>query len=328
MLRIGFVGLGAMANNHLTRLREIPEADALAGADINAERRDEGNEKWNLSTYSDYRVMLDNEDLDAVYVVLPPFAHDGQVPEIASRGLPVFVEKPISLDLGYAQETAAVIADNGVINAVGYMFRYLDAVEEAQRLIGDDPIVAMRGFYFAPLPGGPWWRRAELSGGQIVEQGTHVIDLMRYFAGEAVKISGDRFVGVMTDVENYNVDDAANVNIKFENGALANLMTTCVLTNQYCPGLEIITRGRRLWLDLPPRPVRLVQMDGVDEVFESQHDRFIRENEAFVQAVLKNDQSLIRSDYADATLTLGLTLAAQRAVENDGEILLNTEVAA
>lgn len=327
MLRIGFIGLGSMANNHLTRLQEIPEAEAVAGADINEERRAEGMEKWSLSTHADYRVMLDEEKLDAVYVCLPPFAHEGQVREVAARGLPVFVEKPVSLDLSYARETAAVIADSGVINAVGYMCRYLDAVDEARRLIGNDRIVAMRGFYFAPLPGGPWWRRAELSGGQIIEQSTHVVDLMRYLAGEAVKVSGDRYLGVMTDVENYNVDDATNVNFKFKNGALANLISTCVLTNQYCPGLEIITRGRRLWLDLPPRPVRLVQMDGVDEVFESQHDRFIRENEAFVQAVLTNDQSLIRSDYADGARTLALTLAAQQAVENDGEIMLNAELA-
>ena len=175
----------------------------------------------------------------------------------------------------------------------------------------------MRGFYFGPLPPTPWWRRKELSGGQIVEQATHVVDLMRYFAGEADLVAG---LGRPGTADGGDVEAASTVNIRFRSGAVANLTSACTLAKQYCPGLEIVAEGRRLWLDLPPRPAKLVQLDGVDQESVSAHDRFIREDQAFIQAVAGGDRSLIRSDYADAVKTLALTLAMQRAVE-DGSVV-------
>jgi len=322
MARIGFIGFGWIARTHLERLQEIPEAEVVSGAELDPDRRREMALGYSLRAYEDYREMLDQEDLDAVYVCIPPFAHDGQEKEIVERDLALFVEKPICLDLSYAREIGEVISARGVINAVGYMSRYLDVVEEAKRIIGTSPIVAIRGFYFSPLSRNYWWRRMELSGGQIVEQATHVVDLMRYFAGEVARVSGEGYRGAMTDIEGYDIHDATTVNFRFVNGAIGNLMTSCVLRNQYSPGLEIITRGHRIcWVDWPPL-ARLIQLDGVDSEFRSKDDLFMREDQAFIKAISTGDQSLIRSDYLDATKTLELTLAAQEAVDRNSTIEL------
>ena len=325
MVRIGFIGLGAMAQNHLRRLQEIPGAQVVAGADLNPERCREAAGQWGLSTYAGYREMLEQESLQAVYVCVPPFAHDGQEEAVARRGLALLVEKPLSLDLAYAQRVARVIGECGVVNAVGYQFRYLDVVEEARRVLAGAPIIAMRGFYFAPLPPSAWWRRRELSGGQIVEQATHVLDLMRYLAGEVVRVSAESHQGALADVPDCDVDDAVSVNLRFASGAIANLMCTCALSNQYAPGLEIIARGHRLWLDLPPQPARVERKDGVDMVVASAHDRFIREDQAFVEAVSTGQQSLIRSDYADASKTLALTLTVQAAADGNSTLPVGQE---
>jgi predicted dehydrogenase len=322
VINIGFIGLGRMAANHLQRLQQIPEARVVAGAELDPDRREETALKFGLRGYADYKEMLDREELDAVYVCVPPFAHEGQEEAVVERGLALFVEKPVCLDLDYARRTADLISSKGVINSVGYMCRYLDVVEEARHLVGESPIVAMRGFYFGPLPPTEWWRRAELSGGQIVEQATHVVDLMRYLAGEVEAVSGLGYRGAMPEVNGYNIHDATSVNLRFCNGAIANLTTACVLHNQYCPGLEIITPGCRLWLDLPPQPAKLIQLDGVNRQVLSEQDRFIGENQAFVKAAIHRDQSLIRSDYLDAMHTLELTLAAQAAVDGNTEIRL------
>lgn len=322
MINIGFIGLGRMASNHLQRLQQIPEARAVAGAEPDPDRRREMALKFGLCGYADYQEMLDREELDAVYVCVPPFAHDGQEQAVVERGLALFVEKPVCLDLAYARRTADLISSKGVINSVGYMCRYLDVVEEARRLIGESPIVTMRGFYFGPLPPTAWWGQAELSGGQIVEQATHIADLMRYFAGEVEVVSGMGYRGVVPEVNGYNIHDATSVNLRLCNGAIANLTTACVLQNQYCPGLEIITPGCRIWLDLPPQPGKLVQLDGVNRQFAPEQDRFIGESQAFVQAVITKDQSLIKSDYLDAVQTLQLTLAAQTAVNQDVTVVV------
>jgi predicted dehydrogenase len=197
VVRIGFVGLGAMARNHLQRLQEIPQAQVVAGADLDAVRREEASPSYGLRGYEDYRQMLERVELQAVDICVSPFAHDGQEETVARRSLALFAEKPLSLDLAYAQRVAATIAAWGVINAVGYQFRYLDVVEEARRILVGAAIIARRGFYFAPLPPTPWWRRRELSGGQIIEQATHVLDLMRYLAGEAERVSAERHRGAL-----------------------------------------------------------------------------------------------------------------------------------
>lgn len=322
MINIAFIGLGRMASNHLQRLQQIPEARAVAGAEPDPDRREKMALKFGLCGYANYREMLNREDIDAVYVCVPPFAHDGQEQAVAERGLALFVEKPVCLDLAYARRTAELISSSGIINSVGYMCRYLDVVEEARRLIGESPIVAMRGFYFGPLPPIAWWRQAELSGGQIVEQATHVADLMRYFAGEVEVVSGMGYRGAMPEVDGYNIHDATSVNLRFYNGAIANLTTACVLHNQYCPGLEIIAPGCRIWLDLPPQLVRLIQLDGVNRQFAPEQDRFIGESQAFLQAIITQDQSLIRSNYLDAVQTLKLTLAAQTAIDQTATIVV------
>jgi predicted dehydrogenase len=322
MINVAFIGLGGMASNHLQRLEQIPEARAVAGTEPDPDRREQMALKFGLCGYTDYEEMLDREDLDAVYVCVPPFAHDGQEQAVAERGLALFVEKPVCLDLAYARRTAGLISSKGVINSVGYMCRYLDVVEEARRLIGESPVVAMRGFYFGPLPPTDWWRRAELSGGQIVEQATHVADLMRYLAGEVESVSGIGYRGAMPEVDGYNIHDATSVNLCFRNGTIANLTTACTLRNQYCPGLEIITLGCRIWLDLPPQPVKLIQLDGVNRQFAPEQDRFIGESQAFIQAIIHKDQSLIRSDYLDAVQTLQLTLAAQTAVDQNATVVV------
>jgi predicted dehydrogenase len=282
-------------------------------------------DKYGLNGYKYYYKMLDQEKLDAVYICIPPFAHKGQEVEIANRGLALFVEKPICLDLSYAQKTEHVISSQGVINACGYMFRYLDIVDKAKEIIGSSPIVIMRGSYFSPIPHVSWWRQIELSGGQIVEQATHVVDLMRYFAGEVSRISGEGFLGAVNDIEDYDLYDATSLTFRFKNGAIANLTTTCVLTNEYRPGLEIVCRGNHIFLDLLAEPAKLIQQDGVNAEFVSKDDLFFNEDKAFIQAILTNDQSLIRSDYADATKTLELTLAAQevvtRSLEDKGIVL-------
>ena len=215
MIKIGFIGLGAMARNHLERLGEIPNATVVAGADPDAQRREERAAKFGFRGYADYQEMLEQTDLDAVYVCLPPYAHTGQEQAVIERNLAIFVEKPVCLDLTYARQTAEAISASGIINSVGYMCRYLDVVAEAKQIIGSSPIVAMRGFYFSPIPRSPWWTRKALSGGQIVEQATHVVDLMRYFAGEAVKVSAEGYRGVITDVDGYDLEDAATVNLPF-----------------------------------------------------------------------------------------------------------------
>lgn len=63
--------------------------------------------------------MIDRERLDAVYVCIPPFAHGGLDLEVVRRGLPMFVEKPLAIDLTTAERMATAVERAGLLTGVG-----------------------------------------------------------------------------------------------------------------------------------------------------------------------------------------------------------------
>ncbi len=95
--RLGFIGAGGIAERHTKVLLEFPDVSIAAFADPSLERAQELAALAGAKAYADYRQMLDREQLDALYICVPPFAH-GEIEQAAiERGLPFFVEKPLEV---------------------------------------------------------------------------------------------------------------------------------------------------------------------------------------------------------------------------------------
>src|SRR5690242_13322064 len=100
--RIGFIGVGGNAREHLKNLRAIPDATIAAVCDVVPDVARQVGETYACPSYSDHRAMLEEEKLDAVYVCTPPFARGAPEIDAANRGLHLFLEKPIALDMATA----------------------------------------------------------------------------------------------------------------------------------------------------------------------------------------------------------------------------------
>lgn len=120
--------------------------------------------------------MLENEEMDALYVCIPPFAHEEQEIIAAEKGIALFVEKPVSVIMEKAREVDAAIRKNNVVSCVGFQGRYLDIITQTKDLLKDRPVGMAMGYWMGGMPQVPWWRRKEMSGGQAVEQTIHVTD--------------------------------------------------------------------------------------------------------------------------------------------------------
>ena len=179
-IRIGFIGAGGIANYHLEHFAKIKEAEIVAFSDVAEEKTKEVVKKYGGTAYTDYKEMLNKEKLDALYVCVPPFAHQGQELLAAEKGIPFFVEKPIALSLNYTKKVEEKIAKNNLITAVGYQDRYQDIIDCVKELLSVRKVGLFLGYWMGSMPGVSWWRRREQSGGQAVEQTTHIFDLARY----------------------------------------------------------------------------------------------------------------------------------------------------
>ena len=312
-VRIGFVGTGGIANHHLRTLAQLDEAELVAFCDVVEEKALTAASEYGGKAYSHYETMYDSETLDAIYICLPPFAH-GQ-PELAAieRGLPIFVEKPVSTSLAQARAVEAALRAQNLISAVGYHWRYMDTTAKAVELLGDEPVGFALGAWNGGMPGVSWWRVLAESGGQIVEQTTHIFDLARYLLGEVESVHAMARTGLMEDVSNYDVHDASVTNLRFHSGAVASITSACMLSAGGHVGLELYQKDQVL--RIASRALTIDRPSG-REVVEQGNNPTQAEDRAFLQAVQTGDATGIRCDYAEAVKTLAVTLAAtQSAIE-------------
>lgn len=308
-MKIGFIGAGGIAANYLATLKSADDVEIVAICDIDGDQAAAVAEPFQARVYRDHREMLTHEQFDAVFITIPPYAHTNQVELAARNGCAIFVAKPVALDLEVAVRTAQVISQRGVINAVGYMWRYASIVDRAQELLRGRAIGLVIGEVLVPAPQASWWRRRELSGGQVVEQTTHLFDLARYFVGEAQTVSGWGSRRMIPDRVDF--EDATVVNLKFADEVVGSITSSCAAPDGRFT-LELVARDARLRLEFNRRLTGRIDDTVIDEVgAESGYERQIH---AFLEAVRTKDQRLIRSSYRNAVATLALTLAAERSI--------------
>jgi len=156
--------------------------------------------------------MIEKESIDACIICVPPFAHKGQEELCIEKGIPFFVEKPVELNLEKAKKIAKKVEEKNLITGVGYVLRNFDVVDKAKEIIGNEKIGLVREKYFGQVPGseGSWLHKKELFGGQLVEQATHTVDMMRYLIGEVDEVFAYKFEGINNKIyKEYNVEDAS-----------------------------------------------------------------------------------------------------------------------
>lgn len=312
-VRIGFVGTGWVAGQHFKALGQVPEANIVACTDADEEKAVQAAARFaGAAAYTDYRDMLREQDLDAVYICLPPHAHGELELELIGAGIPFFVEKPLSNDLETAERILEALQSNPVLTSVGYMMRYSDNAERVKKLLAEETAVVARSIYACDVPGPPWWRRKELSGGQVVEQTTHLFDLARYLLGEVRSVYGRARRGLIAEMEDYDTDDASACTLVFQSGLLCDVISTCAV-NVGERSLEVFTPDARA--KLSDGTGRLtVERANTKCTYDGEDDLFVREDRAFVEAVSGGEGCGILSDYRDAFLTHRLTCAVNESM--------------
>jgi len=283
----------------------------VAFYDIDAQRAQAAAKNHGGKAYANFDQMLAAEKLDALYICVPPDGHVGQEQKAAAKGIHLFIEKPIANSMDTALDILDAVEKSGVIASVGYHFRYMDSTAQAKKILRGKKVGMVLGYWIGGLPGAPWWRVMSRSGGQIVEQTTHIFDLARYLVGEVRRVSAVAALTNLRDVPNLDVWDVGAVNLEFKNGAIGNISNSCMIGQGYAVGLHLFAKDLVLELTSNLK----VSQPGRTEEIRGANDAYLDEDAAFFQAIRAGSDKGVRSTYADAVKTLALTLAANRSAQ-------------
>lgn len=311
--RVGIIGAGWIAGVHLRVLSGFDDVQVVGIASRNPDSAGRLAESAGARVYPDYRSMLDAAALDAVFVCLPPYAAVEPALAVVDRGIALFAEKPLGLDEEWPARIAKTIHGKGVVSCVGYQWRYLEVVDRARELLESHPPQLVVGSWLGETPGAEWWIRKDKSGGQIVEQATHIFDLARYLAGEMEPTAAAGRRVPRPAYPDSDILDVTETSVRFASGAIGSFSTTSLLAGPHRVELDMVSDGLALTLEV--LNARLVVRLGIETTTLAPPSEFDTpyelQNRAFIDAV-QGKPNRIRSSYDDALLTHHLTLSASR----------------
>ena len=296
---------------HLQHLSAMKDVKMVAFCDVKKNVANATAKRYGGTPYSDCAEMYKQERLDAVYIAVPPNAHGRPELLALKRGIHLFIEKPIAVDRDSAMRVAEAISSSQCIASVGYQWRYSDIVQRARRVpAGREPSLVL-GWWLGGAPGVAWWVRKDASGGQVIEQTTHIFDLARYLCGEVKRVYAAASAGLMKERKDFTGEDSSTVTLLFENNAIGNISSTCVHDGFSKVGLLCVCK--ELAFELADDRLRVTDMQCTHE-YRRRIDPYLAEDETFIKAVVNGSPVGILSAYEDALNTHLLTMAANDAM--------------
>ncbi|HEY2846228.1 MAG TPA: Gfo/Idh/MocA family oxidoreductase [Pyrinomonadaceae bacterium] len=186
-LRFGLVGAGGIAQAYAQAFNESNCCELIAVADVRREAASALAEIVSGKAYNDYKELADLK-LDALIVATPPATH----PEIAcffmERGTPVLCEKPLTTNVADAEKMIATAEKNNVLFTMASKFRYCEDVVKAKGILASGVlgnVLQFENAFTSKVDMSSRWNSDGVvsGGGVLIDNGTHSVDIIRYFLG-------------------------------------------------------------------------------------------------------------------------------------------------
>ena len=329
MFRTAMIGCGGIAHAHAKILQGLDRIQWGAFCDVVEERAAQFNETYahgKGKVYADFARMYDKEKLDLVYICLPPFAHSNEVDMAAERGIHVFIEKPIALDMETAHRMVTAVEEYRIKAQVGFMFRFGDAIEGVKGMLDSGeagPPGLMMGRYFCNSLHSPWWRDRSKSGGQVVEQIVHIFDLARHLMGEVSSAFCCLNNLFHRDVSDYTVEDVSATVLRFENGAVGTISATNgAIPGKWIGDYKVVARNITVYFEDANNAViyHTDALGGRTTTIASQKDTKSAETLDLLDAI-ENDRPP-KVPMIEGAKTLQLVLAVSQSADQGKPIML------
>ncbi len=321
-LRIGIIGAGRIGKLHAANLvNRVPDAEVAAISDVYLPAAEELAEKLGVKVAtSDYHDILNNPEIDAIFLCSSTDTHSPISIEAAKAGKHIFCEKPIDHDLSKIEAVLEAVKEAGVKYQVGFNRRFDRNFKRVREVvasggIGDVQIVKVT----SRDPAAPPLSYVKSSGGIFVDMTIHDFDMVRYLSGsEVVEVSTFGACLVNPEIEKAGDVDTCIINLRFANGALGVIDNSRQAVYGYDQRVEVFgSKGMIAAENETANNTTWYTAEGVTKekplwfFLERYNDAFIQEEADFVEACLTGKDTPVGS--FDGLQPVKIAIAAKKS---------------
>jgi predicted dehydrogenase len=335
-LNCAIIGFGKLGLLHAGLVNGLPQSRLKAVADNSSTMlRFIRSKLNNVTTYKDYEEMLQKEDLDAVLIATPTNLHVPIALKCIKKGLPIFIEKPLSTRASDARELVEELKRKKVVNMVGYMGRFIDTFSKAKTIL-DSGVLGKKQFFRSSMyigqlfKKGKGWRfdKEASGGGVLMTQNSHLLDKLLWFFGEIDCVSSH-----IKSLYSETVEDLVHAYISFKNGLTGYMDASWSARHYRMVTIQIHVQGENGTLDVNDDQIQLYLDKSNDDfskgwstwkkpdlyrpvIFDIGQPQYTRQAEEFLSAV--QGKGKVDSDINSAYLTQCAVEAIYQSADNNG----------
>jgi len=308
-VKVGMIGAGTQAMKvHYPSLVKFEDVEIVAVSELNAKRRAAAAAHFHIrDTFKDYKEMLSDVELDAVYIIMAPHLLLDIVLYTLEQKKHIFIEKPPGISSNQTREMAEAAKAARVLTMVGFNRRFIPVMVEAKRQVEErGPIFLAVGSFYKNMTGRPlFW--PEVSVDVLTADAIHCVDTLRWMAGEPKEVKS------ITARHHSDWTNTFNALIEFQSGSIG------ILKTHYGAGARIHTFemhsiGISALIDPDTRALIYRDGQGQPDVLDTsnlagsgeyyKYYGFYAENRYFIDCIKEGRQPM--TNFADALLTMEL----------------------
>jgi predicted dehydrogenase len=206
-LKFALIGAGSIAQTWAQAFEQSETAQVVGVVDVRGDAARALAERLKCKAFDSYQALGDGAKPDAVVISTPPSSHPEICIHFLGRGIHVLCEKPFSIDSRSARAMVDASARSGAVLTMASKFRYVDDVVRAKSLVASGTIgevVLFENAFTSRVDMSSRWNSdPKVSGGGVlIDNGTHSVDIMRYFLGpitEVQVVEGKRIQGLQVE---------------------------------------------------------------------------------------------------------------------------------
>jgi predicted dehydrogenase len=295
-INIALIGCGRISREHLGVFTKIGNVKIKAVSDNAREKAESTAEQYNCSAYTDYKKMINSENLDAVVICTPPNIHSKISIFAMKRGLHVLCEKPLALNKDEAGNMCRSAKNNKVVLMMASKFRFTDDVVRAKAIIESGllgkPLLFENVFCSKVDMRKRWNSKKRTSGGGVlIDNGTHSVDIARFLLGP-IALTQAQFG---CQVQNIPVEDTARIYFQSKSGVMGTIDLSWSLNKEAPNYISIYGTDGTLLIGWKSSRYKLHGKDKW-EIFGTGYDKekaFLNQSRHFIGCITRKAKPII-----------------------------------